>query len=228
MPVTVRFEVFQRGDADFPEKADAAMASLELLPDQINSVEDNLNAKEASAAEAAVVATQKAAMAEDNAELTAADVVATAADREATTADALATAADRVQTGYDRIATADTVEAVAEYASAANLSAVEAAGSAAVILQNFTPVEGGVTFFEYDNRDDLRLIAPVGGGYCLVELLGLFRHVAASDEPDDDETCFVTVSGAWLLEVPAWDFIDANRIFEDSDILDRLENLDHL
>lgn len=59
---------------------------------------------------------------------------------------------------------------------------------------------------EYDDRAQLRTTT---GHLALVDGLGLFQHVAGSDEPDDDETCFATASGRWVLQAPHWDVIYA-------------------
>lgn len=63
----------------------------------------------------------------------------------------------------------------------------------------------------YDNRGLLRTPAlpPVVGDSTIVEGLGLFQWINAKVEPEDDETCFNTTTGQWLLKLPAWDLIDA-------------------
>jgi hypothetical protein len=60
----------------------------------------------------------------------------------------------------------------------------------------------------YDNRGDLRTL-PDLTAIVLVDSIGLFRHVTGSTEPDDDETCFATATGRWLLECPNWNYIEA-------------------
>lgn len=62
---------------------------------------------------------------------------------------------------------------------------------------------------EYDNRNVLRTTVSQVDDAVLVEGLGLFMYVATLVEPDDDETCFTTSTGQWLLQVPAWDLIVA-------------------
>lgn len=61
----------------------------------------------------------------------------------------------------------------------------------------------------YDQRDQLRTLGYPGLEWALVEGLGLFTFTQASTEPDDDETCFATPEGAWLLQCPAFDLVDA-------------------
>lgn len=52
--------------------------------------------------------------------------------------------------------------------------------------------------------------------HALVEGLGWFQWFAGSDEPDDDESCFATASGRWLLQAPHWDVIDQWHLPESS------------
>ena len=71
----------------------------------------------------------------------------------------------------------------------------------------------GIQQFEYDNRGQLRSTA---GRFALVDGLGLFQHVAGSDEPDDDESCFATATGRWLLQAVHWDVVDAWQLPDDA------------
>ena len=61
----------------------------------------------------------------------------------------------------------------------------------------------------YDSRASLRTLGYPGLEWALVDGLGLFAFEAGSTEPDDDETCFATPEGAWLLQCPAFDLVDA-------------------
>jgi hypothetical protein len=61
----------------------------------------------------------------------------------------------------------------------------------------------------YNNRATLRTTVSEIHDSTVVEGLGLFMWTNTQDEPDDDETCFTTATGQWLLQVPAWDLIDA-------------------
>ena len=65
---------------------------------------------------------------------------------------------------------------------------------------------GGMPSHTYDQRGSLR---ASGGQFAVVDGLGLFQHVAGSDEPDDDESCFATATGRWLLQAVHWDLVDA-------------------
>lgn len=68
----------------------------------------------------------------------------------------------------------------------------------------------------YDNRAMLRSTTSQLDDSTVVEGLGLFMWANTQLEPDDDETCFTTATGQWLLQVPAWELIDAWNIFDAS------------
>lgn len=79
----------------------------------------------------------------------------------------------------------------------------------------------------YEDRGVLRGLTPQVDDSVLVEGLGLFMFASSQDEPDDDETCFTTASGQWLLSVPAFDLTDAMGMYEEAirDELDEDENI---
>lgn len=79
-----------------------------------------------------------------------------------------------------------------------------------------------LTSCSYDDRGGLR--SNVSGSYAIVDSLGLFKHVVGSDEPDDDESCFATDSGRWLLEAAHWDLIDAWRMVDEEAQNDAIED----
>ena len=60
----------------------------------------------------------------------------------------------------------------------------------------------------YADRGTLRSLTTLTDSV-IVDGIGLFRHVTGSMEPDDDETCFATATGRWLLQCPHSDFITA-------------------
>ena len=88
-------------------------------------------------------------------------------------------------------------------------------------------VKGGLPAYEYENRGDLRALTSEDGDVALVEGLGLFRFYLGSDEPDDDESCFATPAGRWLLEAVHWDVVDAWNLPDDDarDAFDEDESL---
>lgn len=77
-------------------------------------------------------------------------------------------------------------------------------------------VEGGagISFYTYDDRSTLRTTAADAGDLALVDGLGLFIFDVGSDEPDDDESCFATATGRWLLQAVHWDVVDAWQLPE--------------
>jgi hypothetical protein len=62
---------------------------------------------------------------------------------------------------------------------------------------------------EYDSRSDLRGMVPPDGTLAVVSSLGLFTHVVGSTEVDDDESCFATSTGRWLLSAADMDLVDS-------------------
>ena len=68
----------------------------------------------------------------------------------------------------------------------------------------------------YNDRHNLRTSTSQVDDSTVVEGLGLFMWVNSKEEPDDDETCFTTATGQWLLQVPAWDLIEAWNLHDTS------------
>lgn len=108
--------------------------------------------------------------------------------------------------------------AAAASAVAADASAIAAAASAASIaggpVTSVNGMTGIVTLaliasYEYDNRAALRSLSPANGDAAVVKGLGMFLWESGSTEPDDDESCFATASGCWLLAAAGWDLVDA-------------------
>ena len=75
----------------------------------------------------------------------------------------------------------------------------------------------------YANRATLRSMTPDNGSQIIVEDLGLFVFFAGSTEPDDDETCFATATGCWLVEALSWDAIYTYLIPEFDACLHRIK-----
>jgi hypothetical protein len=74
---------------------------------------------------------------------------------------------------------------------------------------------GGAEPYTYDSRGDLRTVQAQTGDQAIVEGLGLFMFYEGSDEPDDDESCFATATGRWLLEAANWDVVDTWQLPDD-------------
>ena len=83
----------------------------------------------------------------------------------------------------------------------------------------------GIINIAYDDRAQLRSNST--GAHALVDGLGLFQYATGSDEPDDDESCFATATGRWLLQAAHWDLVDAWQLpeVEERDAYDEDEPL---
>lgn len=71
---------------------------------------------------------------------------------------------------------------------------------------------GAIASYTYADRAQLRTTT---GTHAVVEGLGLFEYTPSSDEPDDDESCFATSSGRWLMVCPHWDAVSAWQLPDD-------------
>lgn len=76
----------------------------------------------------------------------------------------------------------------------------------------------------YDDRATLRSSVSQIDDSTVISGLGLFMWVNTRDEPDDDETCFTTATGQWLLKTPAWDLLAAWDMIEKSVMDDWMED----
>ena len=104
----------------------------------------------------------------------------------------------------------------------ANVAAAEPGVSSA-----WAKTDAGVPRLAYDNRATLRTTSGAIEDQAFVDGLGLFVYHGASDEPDDDESCFATATGCWLLQAPHWDLVDAWQLpeIEERDAYDEDEPL---
>jgi hypothetical protein len=73
-----------------------------------------------------------------------------------------------------------------------------------------------ISAVSYLDRGTLRLSVNQVDDSVVVEGLGLFMWVSSKEEPDDDETCFTTSSGQWLLSLPAVDLLNAWNMHDSS------------
>lgn len=78
----------------------------------------------------------------------------------------------------------------------------------------------------YEDRGTLRRTEGFADYKAFVEGLGLFHFVPRSTEPDDDETCFRSQTGAWLMEAAAPDYVHALWLPEIEDIEGRLATVE--
>ena len=81
--------------------------------------------------------------------------------------------------------------------------------------------------YAYDSRATLRSLSASSDDMALVDGLGLFVFSSGSDEPDDDESCFATNSGRWLLGCPHWDVVDTWQL-PDNAVRDEYDEDEHL
>jgi hypothetical protein len=93
-------------------------------------------------------------------------------------------------------------------------------GQPLVIVRSATSLNN----VEYDSRSTLRAMSPQVDDSSVVHALGLFMWVNTQLEPDDDETCFTTANGQWLLKTPAWDLLSAWDMIEKSIMDDWIED----
>ncbi len=95
------------------------------------------------------------------------------------------------------------------------------------VSAEWAKTSAGAPLIAYDSRATLRVTSGATGDQALVDGLGLFAYQDASDEPDDDESCFATASGCWLLQAAHWDLVDAWQLpeVEERDAYDEDEPL---
>lgn len=79
--------------------------------------------------------------------------------------------------------------------------------------------------YSYDNRGSLRSLSPQPGEHASVDGLGLFVWESGSTEPDDDESCFATTNGRWLMEAAHWDVVDSWQLPDREAVDEDLETL---
>lgn len=75
-----------------------------------------------------------------------------------------------------------------------------------------TAKQDSIPVIAYEDRGTLR--TNTTATRAIVDGLGLFVFEVGSTEPDDDESCFATASGRWLLEAVHWDVVDAWQLPE--------------
>lgn len=83
-----------------------------------------------------------------------------------------------------------------------------AAGTYSDWTISIAPPPGAFVRITYDNRSSLRGVSAMPGGAAMVDGLGMFLHAAGSTELDDDETCFATATGRWLLVAANLDVVN--------------------
>ena len=81
-----------------------------------------------------------------------------------------------------------------------------------------------LTSVAYENRASIKALSPTTDASMIIEGLGLFQWSVGILEPEDDETCFNTATGQWLLAVPAFDLLEAMALVEESIQLEQNED----
>jgi hypothetical protein len=92
-----------------------------------------------------------------------------------------------------------------------------------------------VPVLDYDNRDTLRTPSapvPITGDVVTIAHLGQFQFSSALEYIDDDEMALqavdpsdgVTPIGQWVLTLPAYEWMEAQRMFEHADTYEWIED----
>lgn len=76
----------------------------------------------------------------------------------------------------------------------------------------------------YDQRNKLRTTNGADGALVFVEQLGSFKFKAGDTTVDDDETCFATSTGRWLLETVGPITLDSSLLTQDTPIIFHVEH----
>jgi hypothetical protein len=82
-------------------------------------------------------------------------------------------------------------------------------GVTPVVGVNWLLIKSGSGSLSYGSRSSLRTAPASDGDQVVVESLGLFVFYDGSTELDDDETCFATTSGRWLLSAASFELVQA-------------------
>lgn len=180
------------GPATFADRADTFLAALPEFVTQANALEVNVNSKEESAAVSADTAASAAISATSSSSISAAS--AAFLGNWSALSGALAMPASVFHNGSFW---------------ALNTALANVTTATPGISASWTRLWLGAGYYTYANRADLRSKTPFVGESAIVEGLGLFVWESGSTEPDDDESCFATASGCWLLQAASWDLIDA-------------------
>jgi hypothetical protein len=70
-------------------------------------------------------------------------------------------------------------------------------------------IAASIPVLPYASRNTLRTLTPADGDQYIVTDLGLFVFYLGATDIDDDESCFATATGRWLIQAISWDFVEA-------------------
>lgn len=178
----------------FSDRTDAFLGALPGFVSEANALATEAETNASTASAAAITATSKAA-----------DAVA-AADAAAASSNATKWISG---TTY---AEGDVVWSPVDYRTYRRIVSGAGTTDPSADVTNWSPmVVNPALDVAYADRGTLRSLTTLTDSV-IVDGIGLFRHVTGSIEPDDDETCFATATGRWLLQCPHSDFITAQLI----------------
>ncbi len=123
-----------------------------------------------------------------------------------------------------------TMTGIIAFAAAQTFAASKVSGLATVATtgsySDLSDKPAGLATYSYDSRNTLRTLTPTNGDVVVVDGLGVFRFFTGSTEPDDDESCFATSTGRWLLQAAHWDLVDSWQLPELEAIYDAITLLE--
>lgn len=191
-------EQFQAAAENYHQWLPKNNTELTAWTTQANSTASTINSAQLAAAQSVINATAQVALAEAQVDLAKAQV-------------ALAQSAKTA---------AETARDLSQAYSESVATLVEGTINDSVVSTTTTfsssKIKQMIITYTYDDRDNLRSLTPDNNEIAIVDGLGFFVFKAGSDEPDDDESCFATASGKWLLEAVHWDVVDAWQLPDDS------------
>lgn len=179
----------------FADRGDTFLAALPAFVTEANALQTEVNASENAAMSAAVIAVSSAAVAQPAANFK---------GNWAALSGALAMPASVAHAGAFW---------------ALNVPLANVAAAVPGVSASWTRIFTGPEFVIYNSRNTVRAMAPSAGAQAIVQGLGLFVWYAGSTEIDDDETCFATATGRWLLEAASWELVEAWGVVERLDPL---------
>lgn len=218
MPMTPLPDAPARNDpATFADKGDALMAALPGFVTEANDLESNVLAA-ASDAEASAIA----AAASETASVSAVNVtvwIASASYSAGVVKYSPTTFQSfRAKTTHSGVATDPNSDATNWVQLSTVPSMTGHAGK--VMTTNGTIASWGnpIAVVEYASRATIRALTPVEAATIIVKDLGLFIWNAGTFELDDDETCFATATGRWILHATAPEYVYASWLPEFSNL----------
>lgn len=217
MTMTLLSEAPSRNDpTTFADKGDALLGALPLFVTEANALEANVVAKEAAAAASAA-----AAYASEMASVSAVGVTIWVSGTTYAIGDVRFSPAN-FQSYRRKTVGAGTTDPISDSTNWTQLSTVPSMTGHAgkVMTTNGTIASWGnpIAVVTYDNRNTIRALTPVEAATIIVKDLGLFIWNAGTFELDDDETCFATATGRWILHATAPEYVYASWLPEFSNL----------